>query len=59
MNGTSGESATPTVADGVVYFPDWNGWLYAVDAQTGNAIWEKQISTYDGPAGAGVTQQLR
>src|ERR1700729_2938410 len=25
MNGSQGESATPTVADGVVYFPDWNG----------------------------------
>jgi polyvinyl alcohol dehydrogenase (cytochrome) len=51
MNGNLGESATPTVADGVVYFPDWNGYLYAVSAQTGRAIWEKKISAYDGQAG--------
>lgn len=51
MNGDLGESATPTVADGVVYFPDWNGWLYAVNAQTGTAIWERQISSYDGQPG--------
>ena len=33
-----------TVADGVVYFPDWNGYLYAVNAQTGGLIWQQQIS---------------
>lgn len=51
MNGTAGESATPTVADGVVYFPDWNGYLYAVNAQTGGLIWQRQISSYDGQPG--------
>lgn len=28
-------TATPAVANGVVYFPSWNGNLYAVDATTG------------------------
>ena len=51
MNGSQGESATPTVADGVVYFPDWNGYLYAVNAQTGGLIWQRQISSYDGQPG--------
>ena len=45
-------SATPTVANGVVYFPDWGGYLNAVNASNGSVIWQKQISAYDGQAGA-------
>jgi len=41
-------SATPTVADGQVYFPDWAGNLYALNAQTGQPIWKTQISSYTG-----------
>jgi len=49
---THGEvSATPTVDEGVVYFPDWAGYLYAVNASTGQLIWQRQISEYDGTAG--------
>lgn len=44
-------SATPTVADGAVYFPDFGGYLNAVNAKNGHLIWEQQISTYDGEAG--------
>lgn len=44
-------SATPTVADKAVYFPDFGGYLNAVNAKTGKLIWERQISTYDGEAG--------
>ena len=44
-------SATPTVADGVVYFPDFGGYLNAVNAKTGALIWQQQISSYDGQAG--------
>jgi hypothetical protein len=32
-------SATATVVSGVVYFPDWGGKLWAIDAQTGRARW--------------------
>lgn len=45
-------SATPTVANGSVYFPDWAGNLYAVNANTGKLIWSHQISDYDGFSGA-------
>jgi polyvinyl alcohol dehydrogenase (cytochrome) len=45
-------SATPTVANGVVYFPDFGGYLNAVDANTGALIWQRKISDYDGVAGA-------
>src|SRR5450755_3664127 len=37
-------SATPTVADHVVYFPDWAGNLYAVEQGKGQLIWERKIS---------------
>jgi len=33
-------SAQPTVVAGVVYFGSWDGKEYAVDAKTGNKIWE-------------------
>ena len=48
---TSDISATPTVVDGVVYFPDWGGNLYAVNALTGKTIWARKISEYTGVDG--------
>lgn len=45
-------SATPTVSGGAVYFPDWDGNLYAVNASTGDLIWSHLISDYDGMTGA-------
>jgi polyvinyl alcohol dehydrogenase (cytochrome) len=45
-------SATPTVADDAVYFPDWAGNLFAVNQKTGQMIWSHQISDYDHFAGA-------
>ncbi len=41
-------SATATVVNGVVYFPDWGGKLWAIDAQTGRARWSRNISDYTG-----------
>ncbi len=38
-------SARAAVVDGVAYFPDWGGNLYAVNAGTGALIWSKNIST--------------
>ena len=57
MNGRTGESATPTVADGVVYFPDWNGYLYAVNAQTGRADLAAEDLRLRRAARPGVAQQ--
>jgi polyvinyl alcohol dehydrogenase (cytochrome) len=45
-------SATPIVADGVVYVPDWAGNLYAVQEASGNLVWSHKISDYDGVEGA-------
>jgi len=41
-------SATPTVDDHAVYFPDWAGYLYAVNKDTGQLIWSHRIAEYDG-----------
>jgi polyvinyl alcohol dehydrogenase (cytochrome) len=49
---TTGDvSATPVVADGAVYFPDWGGRLWKLNAATGQVIWSHLISDYDGIPG--------
>ena len=49
---TSGDiSATPTVDEDAVYFPDWGGNLYKLNAATGKAVWSHPISYYTGVAG--------
>jgi polyvinyl alcohol dehydrogenase (cytochrome) len=56
-------SATPAVIieDGgrrhrgrrtVAFFPDWSGWLWKVDAESGHVIWAHRIADYTGTAGA-------
>ncbi|HYG56806.1 MAG TPA: PQQ-binding-like beta-propeller repeat protein [Symbiobacteriaceae bacterium] len=45
-------SATPTVFGGAVYFPDFGGNLWKLDAQSGTVIWSRQISDYTGMPGA-------
>jgi len=44
-------SATPAVVGGAVYFPDWAGYLYKLNASTGAVIWQTQISDYTGNPG--------
>jgi polyvinyl alcohol dehydrogenase (cytochrome) len=41
-------SATPTVGNDAVFFPDWAGNLYAVRKDNGQQIWTARISQYDG-----------
>lgn len=49
---TQGEvSATPAVAGGAVYFPDWAGYLTKADARTGEVLWSRSVSEYTGVAG--------
>jgi polyvinyl alcohol dehydrogenase (cytochrome) len=45
-------SATPTVDGDAVYFPDWGGNLFAVKKNSGELIWSRKISEYDGVEGA-------
>jgi polyvinyl alcohol dehydrogenase (cytochrome) len=39
-------TATPAVVDGTVYFPDWAGNFFAVDAATGKALWSHQLADW-------------
>ncbi len=39
-------SARASVVDGVAYFPDWGGNLWAVNAHNGKKIWGGQLSNY-------------
>ncbi|XP_022850628.1 uncharacterized protein LOC111372513 [Olea europaea var. sylvestris] len=41
-------TATPAVANGVVYFPSWNGNLYAVNAVNGVLIWKQNLTQKTG-----------
>ncbi|MDB5262931.1 MAG: PQQ-binding-like beta-propeller repeat protein [Adhaeribacter sp.] len=46
---TAGDiSANPAVDDISVYFPDWGGYLYSVNVETGALLWKKQIKEYTG-----------
>jgi polyvinyl alcohol dehydrogenase (cytochrome) len=45
-------SATPAVVNGVVYVPDWGGYLSAIRATNGHVIWRRLISSYNGIAGS-------
>ena len=45
-------SATPSVSDGMVYFPDWGGKLYAVNASTGAVLWQDNLASISGITGA-------
>ncbi|HEX4489560.1 MAG TPA: PQQ-binding-like beta-propeller repeat protein [Terriglobales bacterium] len=40
-------SATPTTDGLRVYFPDWGNFLNALDAETGEVIWQEPISGYN------------
>ena len=45
-------SATPAVDREAVYFPDLGGYLWKVDRETGELIWGRPISDYNGVAGS-------
>ena len=44
-------SARAAIVNGVAYFPDWAGNLWAVNTVTGKAIWSHQLSDYGLAAG--------
>jgi polyvinyl alcohol dehydrogenase (cytochrome) len=42
-------SARATVVNGVAYFPDWGGNLWAINTSNGRVVWSHQISDYSNP----------
>ncbi|KAF8390230.1 hypothetical protein HHK36_024755 [Tetracentron sinense] len=47
-------TATPAIADGIIYFPSWNGHLYAVRGYDGSLVWDKDLGELTGLAGTGL-----
>ncbi|KAF8021503.1 hypothetical protein BT93_G1826 [Corymbia citriodora subsp. variegata] len=47
-------SAMPAVADAMVYFPSWNGYLYAVHAFNGGLVWKKNLGELTGLKSTGT-----
>ena len=45
-------SAAPTVSAGVLYFGDWSGYFHAVNAQTGNQLWQAYVGKSPDPGAA-------
>ncbi|KAL2523113.1 Polyvinylalcohol dehydrogenase [Forsythia ovata] len=41
-------TATPAIYKGIVYFPSWNGYLYAVKASDGSLVWKKNLQKLTG-----------
>ena len=40
--------ASPLVVDGVMYVSGWDGWVWALDARTGNILWQyRTASAFD------------
>ena len=49
---TTGDvSDTPAVADGAVYFSDFGGTLWKLDAETGQVMWSESVAEYTGHSG--------
>ena len=49
---TAGDvSATPAVVNGAVYFGDFGGMIWKLDAKTGTEIWSHRVPDYTGNAG--------
>jgi polyvinyl alcohol dehydrogenase (cytochrome) len=44
-------SARAAIVNGVAYFPDWGGYIWAVNVQNGKSIWSHQLSDYGLTAG--------
>ena len=54
-------SGKPILNNGKVYFADWGGYVYSLDQQTGQVIWQNQVETqvkkewpWHGFAGSGM-----
>jgi polyvinyl alcohol dehydrogenase (cytochrome) len=52
--GGSGDfTGTPTVADGCVYAGSNDGWVFAMNADTGKLVWKRQV-----PSGGGINSSV-
>jgi outer membrane protein assembly factor BamB len=41
-------TATPTIYNGTIYFPSWNGNIYAINQIDGSLVWKKNLGELTG-----------
>ncbi|WMV31633.1 hypothetical protein MTR67_025018 [Solanum verrucosum] len=45
-------TATPAIFDGILYFPSWNGNIYAIRGEDGVVVWKKSLKELTGINGS-------
>ncbi|XP_042490742.1 polyvinylalcohol dehydrogenase-like [Macadamia integrifolia] len=48
-------SATPSIFNGTLYFPSWDGNIYALKESDGSVVWERNVGELTGLNGTGIT----
>ncbi|XP_050379997.1 uncharacterized protein LOC126797405 [Argentina anserina] len=51
-------TATPAIYDDTLYFPSWNGNIYAVKAFDGSLVWMQNLGTLTGLNGTGLINNI-
>jgi len=46
-------TATPAIFDGILYFPSWNGNIYAVRTEDGSLVWKQNLQNLTGVSATG------
>ncbi|KAK9272819.1 hypothetical protein L1049_003197 [Liquidambar formosana] len=51
-------TATPAIFNGTLYFPSWNGYIYAVKALDGSLVWKKNLQRLTGLNATGLVSNI-
>ncbi|KAG4925796.1 hypothetical protein JHK87_051336 [Glycine soja] len=51
-------SATPAIYGGTVYFPSWNGYIYAVKEADGSLVWKQNLENLTGLSATGFVRNV-
>ncbi|OMP06337.1 hypothetical protein COLO4_08185 [Corchorus olitorius] len=58
FNASKDITATPSIFDGTVYFPSWDGYVYAVKASDGSLIWKQSVQELTGLSPTGIVTNV-
>ncbi|GAB4830265.1 hypothetical protein Ancab_019905 [Ancistrocladus abbreviatus] len=47
-------TATPSIYEGTIYFPSWDGYLYALKASNGSLVWKQNLKQLTGVNGTNI-----
>ena len=51
-------TATPAIFNGTLYFPSWNGYIYAIKESDGSLVWEKNLQELTGLNATGFVPKV-